>query len=738
MTSSLQCYAENEKISKETRCLGGILLRPMCDNQFLPELPLVDFGTIGVIRCNSCRAYLNPYVKVRSSGANKVWQCNLCYATNTFKSQKYAKSISQSTPEFSNASIEIVAPEEYMARAPQAPCFLFVICANESAVSSGMLALVCETIGTLIDELPGMDPDNPGKGRTRVGILTYSSQVHFYQLNSETKQPKMFVMPSIDDPYLPIPSDELVAEIATHGDTIKELLQNLPGYHADTNDRGNCLGSALVSCYQIMEPFGGKAMVFNYGMPNLGAGKCQNRENKRENDVNKVHLSLKRDNDFYILKSVEFAKIQATVDLFAFSDGYCELPTIAAITHQNGGEVRLYHHYNDPRTRPQKEEKFISEVTRHVRRSQGWESVVRVRTSAGFKPCEHFGHFYMRQRNLVCAPCWNADSTIAIEIKNKDVKIDRKGFNHIFIQSALLYTTSSGQRRIRVHTARFPIVTNHLQLIQGINVDPYMNFIARKVIQKVYRDGLNHARIGLQDCLLMTLKEYSSRKGTLIRTPADLPESVQAWPDSILGALKCQGFRDQPATVPDIRIAQFYWLNNCPVDRSGIFFRPSLYAISELLYEPSFGLQEYDEDEQPLELLLPSELPLSQDSLSPDQIFLLDNAFELFMWVGKDSPQELLEDLFGISEIADVPRHPPLDLLYPDESTAEDSVINRFYNILDHLRQHSTQQTINVMIEGSANAKYFNLYLYEDRTQTVMSRAEFFQYISKATSGTKV
>ena len=81
-----------------------------------------------------------------------------------------------------------------------------------------MTAIACETILSCLKELPG-------EPRTRIGILTYDSQVHFYQLSGEITQPKMYVMSNVDDPYIPLPPDEFVVNISDSEELITELLE---------------------------------------------------------------------------------------------------------------------------------------------------------------------------------------------------------------------------------------------------------------------------------------------------------------------------------------------------------------------------------------------------------------------------------------------------------------------------------------------------------------------------------
>lgn len=56
---------------------------PLCKLSFLflqEEVPLIDFGSTGIIRCRRCRTYVNPYVTFTDSG--RKWRCNICSMLN--------------------------------------------------------------------------------------------------------------------------------------------------------------------------------------------------------------------------------------------------------------------------------------------------------------------------------------------------------------------------------------------------------------------------------------------------------------------------------------------------------------------------------------------------------------------------------------------------------------------------------------------------------------------------------
>jgi protein transport protein SEC24 len=138
--------------------------------------------------------------------------------------------------------------------------------------------------------------------------------------------------------------------------------------------------------------------------------------------------------------------------------------------------MHYYQNYNNIRYA----NKFEFELTRNLTRQQGWEAVLRIRVSDNYKIVSHYGSHYMRARNLVCIPCIHADHTIGVEITNGNKLKNSNSIDAVYVQSALLYTTSEGKRRIRVHTIEVPLVNNSFDVIKNINVNSMMTLITRK------------------------------------------------------------------------------------------------------------------------------------------------------------------------------------------------------------------------------------------------------------------
>lgn len=63
-------------------------------------------------------------------------------------------------------------------------------------------------------------------GVDQVGICTFDSGVHYYNLKASLSQPQMLVVPDLSDPFLPVPEDLLV-NLSESRAVVDTLLENL-------------------------------------------------------------------------------------------------------------------------------------------------------------------------------------------------------------------------------------------------------------------------------------------------------------------------------------------------------------------------------------------------------------------------------------------------------------------------------------------------------------------------------
>ncbi|XXG44729.1 hypothetical protein AAC387_Pa02g0003 [Persea americana] len=58
----------------------GVVVHPLAEAPDGEEVPVVNFGPTGIIRCRRCRTYINPYVTFTDGG--RKWHCNICALLN--------------------------------------------------------------------------------------------------------------------------------------------------------------------------------------------------------------------------------------------------------------------------------------------------------------------------------------------------------------------------------------------------------------------------------------------------------------------------------------------------------------------------------------------------------------------------------------------------------------------------------------------------------------------------------
>lgn len=175
-----------------------------------------------------------------------------------------------------------------MHRPPQPPVYYFVIDVSYSAVSSGMLRAVCNSIMQAIEQKLSQNE------RTRVGFVTFDSTIHFYNLRSDLKSPQMLVVPEIEAQFTPN-TEDLLVNLKESMPLVQKLLTTLlPELFNQTQETTSALGPALHSAYKVMAAQGGKMVVCQSILPSLGAGNeklfsySTFKSNKSKN--NRLHM----------------------------------------------------------------------------------------------------------------------------------------------------------------------------------------------------------------------------------------------------------------------------------------------------------------------------------------------------------------------------------------------------------------------------------------------------------------
>lgn len=705
---TLTSIPQTQSLLNKAKMPLGLLLHPFKD---LSQLPVVTSSTI--VRCRSCRTYINPFVSFLDQ---RRWKCNLCYRVNDVPEEFMYNPVSRAygephkRPEVQNATIEFIAPSEYMLRPPQPAVYLFVLDVSHNALETGYLHVFCQS---LLDNLSSL----PGDTRTKVGFITFDSTIHFYNLQEGLSQPQMLIVSDIEDIFLPTP-DSLLVNLNESKELVQDLLKSLPSLFEKTMETQSALGSALQAAFKLLSPTGGRMSVFQTQLPNLGAGALQSREdpNQRASAKDVQHLSPAT--DFYKKLALDCSGQQVAVDLFLLSAQYCDLASLGCISRYSAGSVYYYPSYHQQHN-PAQVERFQKDLKRYLTRKIGFEAVMRIRCTKGLSIHTFHGNFFVRSTDLLSLPNVNPDAGFAVQM-SIDENLD--DMQVVSFQAALLYTSSKGERRIRVHTLCLPVVNSLSDIFAGADVQAMTGLLACMAVDRSVTASLSDAREALTNAAIDSLACYRQSVLTIQQPGLLAPACLRLFPLYILALHKQKAFRVGTSTRLDDRVFAMLQLKYQPLAYAMLMIHPSLYRVDDLTDEGALNINDRT-------IPQPRILQLSVEKLSRDGAFLMDVGAVMYLWIGRNCNPAFLSQVLGVPSYAAVPEN--LYLL-PELDTAESQRVRAFVGWLKDQRPFAP--TLHIIRDESQLKTSFLQNMIEDRTESALSYYEFLLHLQQQIS----
>ncbi|XP_059518117.1 protein transport protein Sec24B isoform X5 [Myotis daubentonii] len=683
----------------------GLLLHPFRD---LTQLPVITSNTI--VRCRSCRTYINPFVSFIDQ---RRWKCNLCYRVNDVPEEFMYNPLTRSygephkRPEVQNSTVEFIASSDYMLRPPQPAVYLFVLDVSHNAVEAGYLTILCQSLLENLDKLPG-------DSRTRIGFVTFDSTIHFYNLQEGLSQPQMLIVSDIDDVFLPTP-DSLLVNLHESKELIKDLLNALPNMFTNTRETHSALGPALQAAFKLMSPTGGRVSVFQTQLPSLGAGLLQSREDPNQRSSTKVVQHLGPATDFYKKLALDCSGQQTAVDLFLLSSQYSDLSSLACMSKYSAGCIYYYPSFHSTHN-PSQAEKLQKELKRYLTRKIGFEAVMRIRCTKGLSMHTFHGNFFVRSTDLLSLANINPDAGFAVQLSIEESLTDT---SLVCFQTALLYTSSKGERRIRVHTLCLPVVSSLADVYAGVDVQAAVCLLANMAVDRSISTSLSDARDALVNAVVDSLSAYSSTVSNLQHSVLIAPSSLKLFPLYVLALLKQKAFRTGTSTRLDDRVYAMCQIKCQPLVHLMKMIHPNLYRIDRLIDEGAIHVNDRVVPQPPLQ-------KLSAEKLTREGAFLMDCGCVFYIWVGKSCDNNFIEDVLGCPNFASIPQKmthlPELDTLSSERTRS-------FITWLRDSRPLSPVLHV-VKDESPAKTEFFQ-HLIEDRTEAAFSYYEFLLHIQQ-------
>mgnify|MGYP003364992313 CR=1 FL=1 len=616
---------------------------PMCTDDF-------------IIKCRRCGAYLNPYVKFTPH--SNQWRCNFCKLANNLPIMYSRDDINKSSDtvinnelyrdrvEVTNSVVEYTLHDPIDRSGITCLNYTFIIDVSHNTIKNGMLQKTVDTIRETLDRIPSYD-----NGST-ISIICVNDALHFIsivadEISDEKNMSSCFTMYDIhdvDEAWLPVPPHRLRIPIVSHIRNIKHVLNSIPALFETGSGCFFALGPALESAFQILEDAGGKIVVTGATLPNIGLGKLKDRVTKRTgvNDI-KSDFGLPSDtlhcqNEFYHQFPLKCLERGIAIDLFfASSDNYLDIATISNLPRAASGRMHYY-----PGIKVQNNQfddvKYSIELYSTLTMDVSLDAVMKVHTSPGIAVSSAYGHIFEKSPGLFYCPIMPRDHTYVLDLTlSGDVTTDLACF-----QISVIYTLTSGERRLRVITLALPTISSMSELYNKSDQLAIAMYYSRQAADNMRLSSSETVRSNLKAELSKLLQSYTKEViGPRLKNEAkntfQISTSLKLLPLLSLSLLKSTGFQSAHI-ADDLRMGFISILETCSIPDFIKMIYPTIYPLHEMTVVA-----------QP-----PKPINNSILNCNSGGIYLIDNTVDLVLWVDSHIDKDILNALFATDNIDDI------------------------------------------------------------------------------------
>ncbi|XP_077156567.1 protein transport protein Sec24D [Paroedura picta] len=692
------CFPSSADMAKQAQIPLAAIIKPFAS--VLPNatpLYLVNHGETGPIRCNRCKAYMCPFMQFIEGG--RKYQCGFCNCVNDVPPYYFqhldhiGRRIDHyERPELSLGSYEYVATLDYCKnnKLPQPPAYIFMIDVSYSNIKSGLVKLICEELKTVLDRLPREEQEESSV--IRVGFVTYNKVLHFFNVKSNLAQPQMMVVTDVSEVFVPL-LDGFLVNFQESRAVINNLLDQIPEMFADTNESETVFAPIIQAGMEALKAAecAGKLFVFHSSLPTAEApGKLKNRDDRKLVGTEKEKTLFQPQTNIYETLAKDCVANGCSVDLFLFPSQSVDVASMGLITMLTGGTLYKYNNFQVHSDSHQ----FLNDLRKDIEKRLGFDAIMRVRTSTGFRATDFLGAIYMNNTTDVEMAAVDCDKAVTVEFKHDDKLNEDSG---ALIQCAVLYTSMNGQRRLRLHNLGLNCSSQLVDVYKSCETDALINFFAKSAYKAILSQPLKTVREILVNQTARMLACYRKNCATPSAvSQLILPDSMKVLPVYMNCLLKSCVLAGKPEISTDERAFHRQLVMAMDVAGTQLLFYPQLLPIHTM---------DVNAD------VFPTAVRCSEDRLSEGGLFLLANGINMFLWLGVSAPPELIQGIFNVPSFAHV----------STEATILPEVKNPYSSklraMIDHLQSKSPySMKILIVKQREQPEMVFKQLLVEDKS----------------------
>ncbi|CAB3406008.1 unnamed protein product [Caenorhabditis bovis] len=714
MRSTLYMAPQSNDMLKSSQIPFALSISPFAPlNELEREPPVVDLGPQGPVRCQRCKAYICAFMEFQDGG--RRFRCPFCNASTPVEETYFAhldhtgrRTDIEMRPELFLGAYDLVATKQYCKNGvpPKEPAFIFMIDVSYNALSNGMVPLLCQNLEKVLSSLPRESGQLDSS--IRVGLATFDQAVHFFDLSSAT--PKMLVMSDVQEPFVPL-VDGLLLPYNEALSGLRAALAEIPKIFSASRTTETILHPVVQAGLDALKcaDRAGKVILFTTVLPTFDApGKLKTKNERNQLGTDKEKSALVPQDDSYTKLGEQCVKSGVTVDLFLFPNAFIDVATIGQLSAVTGGSIFKFQYFSADKDGV----RLLKDLERHISKKIAFDCMMRVRTSAGIRPVTFMGSFYMENATDLEIATIDESKAFITEIKHDDKLPDQSAF----IQAATLYTSMTGQRRLRILNMCLPVYNDYNQLFRLADPETLTSYMFKQAVQLNREKGNKETKDQLsQRCaqFLATYREKcneSAPLGQLI-----LPESLKLMPLYVNSILKNDAISGGSEMTVDDKVWQMELIRGIRVEDAMPLIYPRILPVSDVELPESGELKE-----------LPKPIRSSIEYFDNTKAFIIDNGVVLFLWIGLGVPQQWVQDVFGVGAVTLIDHETGV---IPEKDNAKSRALRR---IIDLLPKGIRQRKVFVIVEKSGLEPWMKKFLIEDKSSpTSMSYVDFLCHIHR-------
>lgn len=528
------------------------------------------------------------------------------------------------------------------------------------------------------------------------------------------------IMPDIEDPFVPL-HDGLFVDPYEAKTVITSLLNRLPDMFAQVKNPEPALLSTLNAALSALEETGGKIICSLSALSTWGPGRLFLRDDGKHPGGEMDKKLYTTDHPLWTKVAEKMVAAGVGVDFFlaAPAGGYLDIATVGYVSATSGGETFYYPNFVGGRDNA----KLSMEIKNAVTRETGYQALMKVRCSNGLQVSNYYGNFIHHAIGAdLEIGVIDADKAITATFQY-DGKLDSKLDAHF--QAALLYTTASGERRVRCINSIASVADNPRESLRFVDQDAVVSIIAKDAIVRLgtTSSSLKEIRQSVIEKTIDILAQY--RKNMSGNHPAGqlvMPERLKEFSMYMLALLKTRALKGGMETA-DRRVQEMRMIREMGALEISLYLYPRIIPIHNLAPEEGFP----DESGQ---LKLPNSIRASFDQVELGGVYIADNGQMCLIWMHARTSPNLIADLFGEDKTSLESLDPYMSTL-PVLTTHLNAQVRNILEFLKTIRG-SKALTIQIARQGLDGAEYeFANRLVEDRNNEAQSYVDWLVHLHK-------